>query len=208
MQWVKVCLSKYVDFNGRARRAEYWWFALAIFAVMMAFWVLMVVLSLTTGRVNEFTGERGLGLGWIPAIVMWLIGLATFLPQLSVSVRRLHDIGKSGWFYLVSLIPFGSFVLLYWFVQDSQPGQNMYGANPKGGGGYAQPQYGQQFGGEPQFAQASQQFAEAPQQFGGQPQYDSQSQYGQAPQFGQAAQPYGHAMQEAPKQFGSYGPQG
>ena len=67
------------------------------------------------------------------ASVMFVIGLILLIPSISVSVRRLHDIGKSGWWLLLGFIPIaGPIVLLVWFCTDSQPGENQWGANPKG----------------------------------------------------------------------------
>jgi uncharacterized membrane protein YhaH (DUF805 family) len=100
---VKAGLSSYATFSGRAARAEYWWFFL--------FWI--IVLGVT-GLINETFGV--------------LAVLALLLPSLAMSVRRLHDIGKSGWFYLINLIPLiGPLIVLYWAVQPSE-GDNDYGA--------------------------------------------------------------------------------
>ncbi len=103
---VITCLTKYVDFDGRASRSEYWWFFLfQIIAIM----VLSVVLSI---------------LGTIAS-------LALLLPALAVGVRRLHDIGKSGWWLLIWLIPFiGWLIAIYWAVQPSQTDANNWGAAP------------------------------------------------------------------------------
>ena len=154
---IKACFSKYADFNGRARRSEFW------------FWYLFTVI------VNLFTS-------WIPFAS--LITLALLIPTLAVSVRRLHDIGRSGWWLLLSVIPsiicfiilialLGSaiftiiaagdydpellsnnlaaniglcvtyilaliatfvcnIILIVWWAKDSIPGANEYGENPKG----------------------------------------------------------------------------
>lgn len=97
----KSCISKYATFSGRARRSEYWWFCLANFI-----------------------------LGCIP-VVNYISGLALLLPGLAVAVRRLHDINKSGWWLLLALVPLVNLYLIYLYCQDSQPGDNQYGANPK-----------------------------------------------------------------------------
>ena len=103
-----VVVENYANFNGRARRSEYWYYTLA---------------SCIAGFIC--------GLLPIPFIAT-LLSLALFIPSLAVSVRRLHDIGKSGWMYLLILIPIvGAIILLVWFCQDSQPGENKWGANPK-----------------------------------------------------------------------------
>ena len=103
-----VVVENYANFKGRARRSEYWYYTLA-----------------------SFIAGFICGLLPIPFISM-LLSLALFIPSLAVSVRRLHDIGKSGWTYLLILIPIvGAIILLVWFCQDSQPGENKWGANPK-----------------------------------------------------------------------------
>jgi uncharacterized membrane protein YhaH (DUF805 family) len=93
---IQVCFQKYANFTGRASRSEYWWFVLFTVAVSL-------LLSLAGG-------ETASG----------IFSLATLIPSLAVGARRLHDLGKSGWFLLLNLLPIiGWFVLLYWFVQPS-----------------------------------------------------------------------------------------
>jgi uncharacterized membrane protein YhaH (DUF805 family) len=107
---------KYATFSGRATRSEYWYFIL--FNTIIS-----VVLVLTFG---EEVSTENIGLVDIYAII-------TVLPILSVTVRRLHDVGKSGWFLLISIIPIiGGLWLLILYVRDSTPGANKYGPNPKG----------------------------------------------------------------------------
>ena len=124
---VKTVLGKYADFSGRARRSEYWWWYLAL----VIYYIVLIVL-LSTGKS-------------IGAILFGLGLLAVILPTLAVGVRRLHDTGKSGWWMLIGLVPFGGIVLLVFFVMDSTPGPNSYGPSPKDGGfgapppGYAAP---------------------------------------------------------------------
>ncbi len=115
MNYYLSVLKKYAVFSGRSRRAEYWYFLL--FNFIIAF-----ILAIISFVVGDNFGILGL-----------LYGLAVFLPGLGVSVRRLHDIGKSGWMLLVSLIPLiGTIWLLILMVTDSNPGDNKYGPNPKG----------------------------------------------------------------------------
>ncbi|KLV08835.1 membrane protein [Photobacterium aquae] len=124
MNWYIAVLKKYAVFNGRARRQEYWYFLL--FNVLIA-----VCLSLIdTYIINPLLG--------IPAgteeggLLSSVYSLAVLVPSIAVGVRRLHDIGKSGWWLLISLIPLiGVLVLVYFFVQDSHPEANEYGPNPK-----------------------------------------------------------------------------
>ena len=113
---VKSVFSQYVGFKGRARRSEYWYFAL--FQLIVAV-VLSVLANLTSSMI--FSGLSG------------LFSLACLLPGLAVAIRRLHDINKSGWFVLIGLIPvIGTILLIVWFCKDSDPGENQYGPNPKG----------------------------------------------------------------------------
>jgi uncharacterized membrane protein YhaH (DUF805 family) len=106
-QAVIRCLrDKYADFNGRAGRPEFWWFALACVLVSI---VVQAVLGNWAAR---------------------LVNLALLLPSLAVGARRLHDIGKSGWFQLVWFIPFiGWAIMIYWLVQPSVAA-NQYGDGP------------------------------------------------------------------------------
>ena len=119
MNWYLLVLKKYVDFSGRARRKEYWMFVL--------FHVIFVVAAVVIDSLMGLTFDAS-GLG----AVYLLYALATFLPGLAVSVRRLHDIGKSGWMILVSLIPIiGGIWLLVLAVTEGEPNANQYGPNPK-----------------------------------------------------------------------------
>jgi uncharacterized membrane protein YhaH (DUF805 family) len=112
MYWYLEVLKKYAVFSGRARRREYWMFFLVNFIVGL---VLAVI-----GRVLDLE------------ILQYLYSLAVLLPGLGVSVRRLHDTGRSGWWLLISLVPLiGAIVLLVFLVSDSQPDTNQYGPNPK-----------------------------------------------------------------------------
>ena len=121
MNWYIKVLKQYVDFRGRARRQEYWMFVL--FNAIIAF-----VLGLIDGL-----------LGWeIPYANMGILGLiyslGVFLPSLAVCVRRLHDIGKSGWYILLSLIPLvGAIILIVWFCKEGEGTSNDWGENPKAG---------------------------------------------------------------------------
>ncbi len=111
--WKRVVLENYVQFSGRARRAEYWWFTLANVIVLVA---LMVLSSITSAFM----------------VLYYLYVLAILVPSLGVSVRRLHDTGKSGWFLLIALIPFiGGIVLLVFMCIDGQRGTNQYGPSEK-----------------------------------------------------------------------------
>jgi len=119
MNWWLTAMKKYVDFSGRARRKEYWMFTL----FNIIFSIVAIVLDNILGTANE---DLGYGL------IYGLFGLAILLPTLAVTVRRLHDVGKSGWWIFISLIPIvGGIWLFILTLTDSQPGDNQYGANPK-----------------------------------------------------------------------------
>ncbi|MFC8685251.1 DUF805 domain-containing protein [Brevibacillus porteri] len=112
MHWYTSVLKKYVAFEGRARRQEYWMFTL-----------FNIIVSMVIALVDYLIGTG--------SILGMIYSLAVLLPSLSVTARRLHDTGRSGWWILISLIPFiGAIILLVFLCQDSQ-GDNKYGANPK-----------------------------------------------------------------------------
>ena len=114
--WALEPLKKYAVFSGRARRKEYWSFQIAASAVI--FLMALFEIYLTQETQLTFTSLLGMGL---------------FIPAYTVTVRRLHDIGESGWMILINIIPFiGSFILFIMTMTNSQPGTNKYGPNPKG----------------------------------------------------------------------------
>ncbi len=122
---IKHVFSNYANFNGRARRSEYWYFA--VFTAIIG-----TVLNILTAALNGSSGD-GSTLGMIVGLIAMVVGIALFIPSLAVSIRRLHDIGKSGWFILLNIIPvIGTFIVLYFCIKDSETGENMYGPNPKG----------------------------------------------------------------------------
>lgn len=131
---VRSCLSKYAVFSGRAPRSEFWWFW--VFTVLAEVAALYIGGMLLTGAVVEQGMSSGMGSmhGWyVLAVPNWLSGLvhlALVLPWLAVAVRRLHDVGHSGWWLLIAFIPFGIFVLLFWWVQPSAPQANAHGTPP------------------------------------------------------------------------------
>ena len=111
---VKSVFNKYATFSGRARRSEYWYFILLQIIVSIVF-------SLVWSFVNQNVGQ----------ILDGVWTLATLVPSLSVMWRRLHDIGKSGAWFFISLTGIGAIVLLVWLCKDSDAGENQYGPNPK-----------------------------------------------------------------------------
>ena len=120
MEWYIKVIKNYTEFEGRARRKEYWMFVLINFLIVMALQAVMIMLG----------PDSALG-----SFIMGLVGLyslAVFIPSLAVGVRRLHDTGRSGWWLLISFVPIIGFIaLIVFLVQNSQPGTNQYGENPK-----------------------------------------------------------------------------
>jgi uncharacterized membrane protein YhaH (DUF805 family) len=99
---IKTCFNKYLQFEGRASRSEYWWFFL--------FTVLAVIAA-------DILGQN----------VAAIVGLVLMLPHLAVEVRRLHDVNKSGWWILLKMIPLLNLILLYWIIKKGDSKINQYG---------------------------------------------------------------------------------
>jgi uncharacterized membrane protein YhaH (DUF805 family) len=123
---VKSFWSNYTNFSGRARRSEYWF--IQLFLVLTNLAVAAIDLALMNGDFERFIANGGggiVGLIWI---------LATIVPAVAVLIRRLHDTSRSGWWALMVLLPVaGAIVLLVFTLQDSDSGDNTYGASPKAG---------------------------------------------------------------------------
>ena len=114
-------MKKYADFTGRARRAEYWWFLLINLGVIFGIVVLAIILS---GSNDSLAGLGGI------LYVVYVLGI--IVPSFAVTVRRLHDTGKSGWMLLIGLIPLvGPIILLVLYFTDGDRGANQYGPSPK-----------------------------------------------------------------------------
>lgn len=108
-------LKNYANFSGRARRHEFWMFCLAN---------LIIGLVMSVVALIPFLG----------VLVSTVYSLAILIPSLAVAVRRLHDVGKSGWWLLICAIPLvGAILLLVWFCTDSKPEENQWGFSPKYG---------------------------------------------------------------------------
>ena len=113
---IKVLKENFANFSGRARREEYWYYSLAVF-------VISAILSVLS--------KAGI-VGVIFSIVSFLFSLCILIPGIAVSVRRLHDTGRSGWWLLLCLIPLiGHIVLLVFMVTEGQKGENKWGDDPK-----------------------------------------------------------------------------
>lgn len=112
---VRTCLQNYVTFAGRARRSEFWFFIL-----------FNLLVQIVAGILDAFLG----GTGFVGAVA----SLALFLPGLAVSVRRLHDTGRSGWWILICLIPLvGMILLIVWYATRGENGPNRFGPDPLDG---------------------------------------------------------------------------
>jgi uncharacterized membrane protein YhaH (DUF805 family) len=119
MNWFWLGLRNYTDFSGRARRSEYWYFALFYLLIFVGLAIVDVVLGTYSAR-----SQAGL-----LSTTFWLV---TLLPFIALTTRRLHDTGRTGWWQLVGFVPLiGVIVLLVFLVQDGDPDDNDYGSNPK-----------------------------------------------------------------------------
>ena len=115
MEWYLGVLKKYAVFDGRARRKEYWMFFLFNMVAAIILAIIDAVL-------------------WTVPILYGLYFLAILCPAIGVTIRRLHDTGKSGWWVFIGLVPIiGGLWLLYLMVIDGNPGDNQYGPSPKAG---------------------------------------------------------------------------
>lgn len=120
IDWMMRPLKQYATFSGRAQRAEYWYFVL--FVLIGVFAASFVDAALGSSR------------GGDPGVLASVFVLAVIVPSVAVAARRLHDIGRSGWWQLINIVPLvGPIVLLVMLTKDSDPGDNRYGPNPKQG---------------------------------------------------------------------------
>ncbi len=118
---VKTVLGKYATFSGRATRPEFWWYTLFLI-------LLMTVLNIVDGALvapmlgfERFQPEAG-------QPVSMIVALGLMIPTIAVSVRRLHDSDRSGWWYLIGLVPIiGTLLLLWWYTRPSSEGSNRFG---------------------------------------------------------------------------------
>ncbi|HLK23279.1 MAG TPA: DUF805 domain-containing protein [Caulobacteraceae bacterium] len=113
---------RYVDFNGRSARSEFWWWALFTFLIGCVFALLEIIVG---GPTSSMYG---------PVVgLSYLVDLGLFLPGLAVAIRRLHDTNRSGWWYLLVLTIVGIIPLIIWYATRGTVGDNQYGADPLGG---------------------------------------------------------------------------
>ncbi|WP_138469398.1 DUF805 domain-containing protein [Poseidonocella sp. HB161398] len=127
---VGTCLRKYATFAGRAPRSEFWWFALFVYGGLTVCGLIDLALfgetvTVETETVSSVQSETQF------APFSSVYGLLVLLPYISVTVRRLHDIGRNGWWYWIMLVPLvGFIVMLVWMLTGGTPGPNRYGENP------------------------------------------------------------------------------
>jgi uncharacterized membrane protein YhaH (DUF805 family) len=122
---VASCFRNYANFSGRARRSEFWFFRLFVTLVFVGSFVLIAIVGAATGRPDQASP-----IATVLTLALAIFWLAMFVPDLAVSARRLHDTDRSGWWYLLAFVPFGSIVLLVWWCMKGTDGQNSYGPDP------------------------------------------------------------------------------
>lgn len=112
---------KYADFSGRASASEFWWAYLGMGLIALVPYVVFFV-AVLAAPTDPFTGEPEVSAIWlIPLLLFFAVSLGMAIPFLAVTVRRLHDTGRSGWYYLLSFVPFGSIAVLVFLCQTSTP---------------------------------------------------------------------------------------
>lgn len=126
LDWYKkVVFENYANFKGRARRSEYWYFTLVNVIILLILYI-PILIALGT------SGDNPSAMFWLFYGLYIVYAIATLIPNLAVSARRLHDIGKSGWNYLLVLIPLvGPILMLVWFATEGEGTSNQWGPNPK-----------------------------------------------------------------------------
>ena len=121
MNWYLKVLSKYAVLSGRARRTEFWMFTL-----------ISTIISMVLGALDSFFGNSPFSGPGSFSPISNLYSLAVFIPSIAVSIRRLQDTGRSGWWLLLIFIPIiGWIMLIIFYAQDSESGENRFGPNPK-----------------------------------------------------------------------------
>ncbi len=118
-QSITTCFSKYATFSGRASRSEFWWFYL--FSILLQ-WGATIVGAIL------FIGGSGSDMAIGADLLGGIVSLVLLMPSLTVSARRLHDIGRSGWWLLIAFTIIGIFVLLYWWCKAGDNNENNYGS--------------------------------------------------------------------------------
>ena len=118
--------DRYAKFDGRATRSEYWYFVLFYFLVSITAGLIdTIIINPMLLGATPMEAEKG-------GMLQMLVALGLLIPSIAIGIRRFHDIGKKGWWILLGLVPIiGVFILIYFYAQDSQPGENQYGPSSK-----------------------------------------------------------------------------
>ena len=117
--------KNFSNFEGRARRREYWGFTLINILIIAGYAIFIGILM------GIFENTAAIFIGYLFMLPLVLYVLAMIIPSLAITVRRLHDTNKSGWWWLIRFIPFGGFILLIFLVSEGDRGVNLYGLDPK-----------------------------------------------------------------------------
>ena len=125
----KMAFQNYAKCEGRSRRSEYWYFQLTFLFIFWSGYTIMIN-RIINGPEYGYRDGYEATLNTISSLFL-VASLLTFIPQICLTVRRLHDVGRSGWFYLLNLIPIAGLYVLYLCCLDSEPNLNQYGPSPK-----------------------------------------------------------------------------
>ncbi len=123
--WKKVLIENYANFEGRARRAEYWYYILMNIILGFSSILFFVIIGVITDIFE---------IAIVGYIIFILYTLIVLIPSIAVAVRRLHDTNKTGWLYLLNFVPFGGLVLFIFYCIEGDKGANQYGTDPKNEG--------------------------------------------------------------------------
>jgi len=127
---IKTCFKKYAGFSGRASRPEFWWFVLFYYLVILLPVVPLIAIDASSVNHAAFEEPGSTTAVGVFGVLVGVALLALLIPYLAAGVRRLHDTGKSGWWWLISFVPFGSIVLIVFLAIEGNPGWNQYGPPP------------------------------------------------------------------------------
>jgi uncharacterized membrane protein YhaH (DUF805 family) len=131
MEWMIMPLKRYADFSGRSRRKEYWMFTLGLILVFIALFALFALIAGATAGTGSSDDVESV-IGGTGVIVFIVAYLAILIPSIAVQVRRMHDQDKSGWFVLLSLIPYiGGVIIFVFMCIEGTKGPNRFGPDPK-----------------------------------------------------------------------------
>jgi uncharacterized membrane protein YhaH (DUF805 family) len=135
MHWMIMPFKRYADFSGRSQRKEYWMFILLNWIIILPLFLFIGIQGDAADKAKDQAASSGPAVE-IGVAVLLIYFVAIIVPSVAVAVRRFHDQDKSGWFFLLTLIPYvGSFIMLGFMVVDGTPGPNRYGPDPKGRSG-------------------------------------------------------------------------